>query len=59
METILGTPKKEGKSLEFSKDLGRQNEANLARASLCLLSAKYRIIGMEGEVWDPVYQSVE
>jgi len=31
MDTILGTPKKEGKGLEFAKDLGRQNAADLSR----------------------------
>jgi hypothetical protein len=41
MDTILGTAKKEGKGLEFAKDLGRQNAADLARMSptfiMCLI----------------------
>jgi UV DNA damage endonuclease len=31
MDTILGTPKKEGKGLQFAKDLGSQNAADLSR----------------------------
>ena len=31
MDTILGTAKKEGKGLDFAKDLGRQNAADLSR----------------------------
>lgn len=33
MDTILGTSKKEGKGLDFAKDLGRQNAADLASKS--------------------------
>jgi len=47
MDTILGTPKKEGKGLEFAKDLGRQNAADLARLLLCTLKTNGRIVGME------------
>jgi len=35
MDTILGTSKKEGKGLEFAKELGRQNASDLASSS-CL-----------------------
>jgi hypothetical protein len=31
MDTILGTAKKEGKGLEFAKDLGRKNATDLTR----------------------------
>ena len=47
MDTILGTPKKEGKGLEFAKDLGRQNAADLARTSLYCWGCNCRIVGME------------
>jgi hypothetical protein len=30
MDTILGTPKKEAKGLEFAKELGRQNALDLS-----------------------------
>lgn len=33
MDTILGTSQKEGKGLDFAKDLGRQNAADLASKS--------------------------
>lgn len=47
MDTILGTPKKEGKGLEFAKDLARQNAADLARTFLSLRGSNCRIAGME------------
>jgi hypothetical protein len=34
MDTILGTSAKEGKGLDFAKDLGRQNALDLSRISL-------------------------
>jgi hypothetical protein len=34
MDTILGTSVKEGKGLDFAKDLGRQNAADLSRIPL-------------------------
>jgi UV DNA damage endonuclease len=34
MDTIQGTAKKEGKGLDFAKDLGRQNAADLSRVKL-------------------------
>jgi UV DNA damage endonuclease len=37
MDTILGTAEKEGKGLDFAKDLGRQNAADLSRISHCPL----------------------
>ena len=46
MDTVLGTPKKEGKGLEFAKDLGRQNAVDLASISL-IINVDCRNIGME------------
>ena len=46
MDTVLGTAKKEGKGLEFAKDLGRQNAADLASISL-IVNVDCRNIGME------------
>jgi hypothetical protein len=46
MDTVLGTAKKEGKGLEFAKDLGRQNAVDLSSISL-IIGAECRTIGME------------
>lgn len=46
MDTILGTAKKEGKGLEFAKDLGRQNVADLSRIP-DLIEHNHRSFGME------------
>lgn len=46
MNTIIGTAKKEGKGLEFAKNLGRQNAADLASIVL-IIDVDHRNVGME------------
>jgi UV DNA damage endonuclease len=46
MDTILGTSKKEGKGLDFAKDLGRQNAADLSRKDSQLVLRDGLIVGM-------------
>jgi hypothetical protein len=41
MDTILGTSKKEGKGLDFAKDLGRQNAADLASKNAYFVRGGY------------------
>jgi UV DNA damage endonuclease len=55
MDTIQGTTKKEGKGLDFAKDLGRQNAADLSRIKFWG-GADNRFVGVEREVWDSVYE---
>jgi hypothetical protein len=43
MDTILGNEKKEGKGIEFAKDLGRQNATDLARKQVLIQIINGRI----------------